>query len=256
MLPLGPLDWTGQPFLILYLALLAIALVTSFVAPELLRPHGHDRPVTDPADLALLAGGPTRYAEAEVARRLATGELVMIGKDRFATRTGADMAWRTLSRDVRRRTAAIEARLRGGGLLLGSGERAAMRAWAVMPLVVLALFGTTKIAIGLSRDRPVGFLVALVAVTAILAAVRLFADSRTEAGRAAVKRARASHDRLRRAPTRAETALGVALFGTAVLAGSEFERLHQLRSSSGDGGGGGDGGGDGGGGGGCGGCGG
>ena len=100
----------------------------------------------------------------------------------------------------------------------------------------------------------------LLVLTAVLALWRFFAvDRRTKGGIEAVKHAQGKSDRLRRAPTGDETGQAVALYGTAVLAGTPLAAFHTMRSSnSGDGGGcSSDGGGDGGGGcggGGCGGC--
>ena len=126
----------------------------------------------------------------------------------------------------------------------------------VLPLLALIAFGAIKLMVGLSRDRPVGFLVVLLIATAILAVIRWRAIDRcTRAGRAALARVRQEAERIKAAPTRQEMATAVALFGTAVLAGSAFAPLHTLRAGSSAGSGGcGGGGGDGGGGGGCGGC--
>jgi hypothetical protein len=113
--------------------------------------------------------------------------------------------------------------------------------------------------IGDMRERPIGFLSALLVLTALLAIVRWFSvDRRTKAGLTAVAATKEQSDRIRRAPTDTDVGLAVALFGTTVLAGSAWWDFHRMRAAtSGDGGGGSsDGGSDGGGcgGGGCGGC--
>ena len=74
------------------------------------------------------------------------------------------------------------------------------------------------------------------AVTAAFAAAghRVFAvDRRTKGGLAVVKEAKRRAERLKRAPTQAETGMAVALFGTAVLAGSPLADLHRMRQSDG-----------------------
>jgi hypothetical protein len=227
-MPLGPFDWTGEPFLILYGALFVIATLVSFVAPALLRPAGSRRAATDADALALLAGGRDRLFSAAVTQMLTAGTLRMYGGKHFAPAPGAR------------------------GALPISAEVD----WTALPYVVLAAFGVAKLAVGAERDRPIEYLAAALVVTVLLAVIRFASlDRRSDAGRAAVRRARGIHERLRRAPTRTEMGLGVALFGTAVLAGSEFDDFHKLRAA-GDGGGGSSDSSDGGGcgGGGCGGC--
>ena len=65
---------------------------------------------------------------------------------------------------------------------------------------------------------------------------------RTQAALDAVAEAKRSNERARRAPTTGEMGTAVALFGTGVLAGSEWNDFHRMRSagdggtSSGDGG--------------------
>jgi uncharacterized protein (TIGR04222 family) len=151
-----------------------------------------------------------------------------------------------------------ERRLIASGLLMDGGEARRVRLIAALPFMGLFAFGTAKLLVGLSRDKPVGFLIAFLVATAIAILIRTFSvDRRTDAGVEAVKAAQRRHERLRRAPTTGETGTAVALFGTTVLAGSAFAALHQMRTqndngSGGDSSGGGDGGGCGGGG--CGGC--
>ena len=271
---LGPFDLTGGPFLSLYFTLLAVGLVAGFLIPRWLRPAGRNQRVTDVDELALLAGGKPRFADAVVARLLASGALEMAGRDQFAVAPGASGAsaaerrllamrspigWRELKAALETSTGPLEQRLVQRGLVMDAGERARLRFWATLPFALLIAFGAIKMIIGAARDRPIGFLTALVVVTVVVAIVRwISVDRRTQAGLQALEEARARAQRIRRAPTGGEMGEAVALFGTAVLAGSLWEDYHRLRSvgngsSGGDGGGGGS---DGGGGcgGGCGGC--
>lgn len=265
---------TGGPFLLLYGALLIITIFAGFTIPRWLRPDGRSQPVTDANDLAWLAGGPARFADAVVARLLSARALDMIGKDNFRAiaRDGGQnaaehsvlalpqpMSWQAIERTLRPYAEPVERRLTASGLLMDGATLFQMRFWQTSPYLLLIVFGATKWLIGDARGRPVGFLTALLIVTAILALIRFLAvDRRTRAGRNAVDEAVSRSARLKQAPTSSEIGLAVALFGTAVLAGSGWAAFHQMRSAgSGDGGGGsGDGSGDGGGcgGGGCGGC--
>lgn len=274
---MGPFDWTGGPFLLLYITLLCVVILLGIIIPARMRPEGRRRPVTDPEQLAYLSGGSTRLADTVTARLLAAKALVIGEKDRLdiaahnaTTRaeTGvlaltAPLDWGRIERAVRPEAARIQSDLERAGLMLDSGERATLRYWALLPYAMLLVFGATKLAIGEARDRPVGFLIALLIVTAVAALIRAATIARlTRAGTDAIADARKGADRVRRAPLPAETGIAVALFGTAVLAGSEFDAFHKMRAASGDAGSGGgdssssgDGGGGGGsGGGGCGGC--
>jgi uncharacterized protein (TIGR04222 family) len=260
IMPLGPFDWTGQPFLILFGALFVIATLVSFVVPALLRPTGREPERIDPDDLALLAGGRERLFSAAATRLLAAGTLQLRGKHFAVAPGGGDLAiepgaqWSGVERGLRGHATAIEARLRRAGLLIDAPTLTSMRRWAAFPYLGLVTFGLLKLLIGAERGRPIDFLAAGVVVTALMVVMRAAGvDRRSHAGRIAVIKARRTHQRLRRAPTRAEMGLAVALFGTGILAGSEFAEFHKLRAASGDGGGG-DTSGDGGCGGRCGGC--
>ena len=120
--------------------------------------------------------------------------------------------------------------------------------------VVLALFaiplllGLAKVQVGLERHKPVGFLIMLLIVTAIIAVVFLFGPQLTRAGREALAAEKARNARAARAPLESELMLAVALTGLVVLSGTPYGALYAAsKVSGGDGGGGG--GGDGGGGG-------
>ena len=275
---LGPFDLTGGPFLILYGGLLILTIIAGFTIPRWLRPEGRTPRRIDTEDLAWLAGGP-RLAETVAARLLATRQLAMAGKNKFtpsqlgggtpversvlALPDGA--SWDRVAGAVGRHGERIRERLIDAGLLMDGWNALQMRFFQTLPYVLLLGFGYAKLLIGEAREKPVGYLTALLVVTGILALIRFAAlDRRTRAGQEALAEARARSERLRRAPAGGETDLAVALFGTVVLVGSDWGGFHQMRatSSGSDGGSGGSGCGSGGGGcggggcggGGCGGC--
>jgi uncharacterized protein (TIGR04222 family) len=268
---LGPFDLTGGPFLALYVFLLAVAVVAGFVMPRRLRPPGRRQKVTDVDQLAFLAGGPRRFNEAVVSRLLATRSLTMIGRSRFRANAPARAAspaegrvlalaspirWKAVASALRSYSRSVDRNLVASGLVMSRQDRFAVRFWALLPYLMLLAFGATKWVIGNARDRPIGYLSALLIVTMMLAIVRwVTIDLRTEAGTVALAEARRRSGRLKIAPTTPETDLAVALFGTAVLAGSGWSDFHRLRKSEASTCGGGCSGGGGGcGGGGCGGC--
>ena len=74
-MPLGPFDWTGGPFLALYAGLFVLALVAAISIPRRLRPQGRWQRLTDPDELAYLAGGPVRFVDTVVARLLTDGRM-------------------------------------------------------------------------------------------------------------------------------------------------------------------------------------
>lgn len=269
---LGPFDLTGEPFLALYLGLFALVLLLSFLIPARLRPDGRRQPVTDPEHLAWLAGGTERFAEAVAARLLAAGALVLAGghfgiRDRDSGRTAAERGvlalrppvdWSAIASRVKEHSGPLERRMTEAGLLMSRAEQSNIRFWTLLPWLMLLVFGATKWAIGDMRERPVGYLGLLLILTVVAAAIRYFTIGRTtRAADEALARARESSQRIRRATTRDEAGLAVALFGTVVLAGSGWDEFHKLRNAGGDGGGGDSGSSDGSsgcGGGGCGGC--
>jgi uncharacterized protein (TIGR04222 family) len=250
---LGPFDLTGGPFLILYLVLLVAAAVAGFVIPVRLRPPGRKQDIVDPDVLAVLAGGKGRFVEALVARLLARGALVILGRSGFGAKAGASgntaaeqrvlaltapIKWTTIQSQIADYAEPVARKLAGSGLHMTDEEAARTRWWQTLPYVLLIGFGTIKLMVGEARGKPVGFLIGLLVVTAVFAAIRWFAlDRRTQAAHDALAEAASRNERLKRAPTTSEIGTAVALFGTGVLAGSAWNDFHRMRSaSSGDGG--------------------
>lgn len=277
----GPFDWTGGPFLILYCSLLLLVLYAGLAIPARLRPHGSAVTVTDPDELAYLAGGTRRFEDSVMARLFAAHAITLERDGKFQpdprhpARSDAERSvlavsgpakWRAIAAALEPHAWPVRQRLIRGGKLMTERSVLALRFWQTAPYILLLVFGAIKWEVGTARERPVGYLTALMVVTAILALIRFcVVDRRTRAGKAVIDEARSRLDRLRRAPTRDETGLAVALFGTAVLTATIWGDYHRMRTdnggsgdggtSSSDGGSSGDSGGGGGcGGGGCGGC--
>lgn len=245
---LGPFDLAGGPFLQLYGILFGLAIIAGFVIPRWLRPDGYAGRVTDTGELAFLSGGAARFADAVVAGLLATRALVMIGRKGFyaqsrdAGRTAAErsvlalpgeLSWSKIARTLKPQAEPIGRRLVTDGLIMDAGLIQQMRFWQTSPYFLLLAFGMIKLTVGITRHRPVGFLMLFLFATAILAAIRWFSvERRTRGGLAALEDARAGAERLKRAPTSTEADLAVALFGTVVLVGSGWSDFHLLRSAS------------------------
>ncbi|GEO01371.1 hypothetical protein NSE01_32030 [Novosphingobium sediminis] len=247
MTGLGPFDLNGPEFLLLYGELALIALVAGFLIPRYLRPEGRTgyRPNED--ELALLAGGRERFAETVAVRLLSAGAASMQSDgmlqirdqtgggtvaERRVIALGSPVRWRDLLLAVTGPAENAEHKLSQRGLLMDPATLLQMRLLQTAPSALLFLFGAAKWGIGTLRDKPVGMLTALLAVTAVVAALRFAAvDRRTRAGKAALADARFAAARLRRATPNDETPLAVALFGTSVLIGLYLSDFHRMRSA-------------------------
>jgi uncharacterized protein (TIGR04222 family) len=266
---LGPFELAGGPFLALYLVLLVGAALATIPLAGWLRPHGRAGYIGTEDELAALAGGRVRVAEAATVRLLANGQLVQQDKKHFVSRYtgGGDTAterailgaarhapWSKLQSAASDQYPSLERRLIANGLLMDRPQRLWQQLLTASPLLMVLGFGAIKLMIGLERDKPVGFLAMLLAITGLLIVVRMVRSSpATHEGLQLIAREKAKADRIRRAPQQDEMGTSVALFGTAVLAGSAFSQFHVMRRAQ-DGGGDGGSSSDGGCGGGCGGC--
>lgn len=273
---MGIFDLTGGPFLMLYGVLFLTAAIAGLLIPRWLQREGRAPAALQPEALAYLAGGASRYADTVIAGQLAARALALEAGGRLRALAGAsvrrragggalmldDVApWGKAFTALVRQARHIEAQLVDAGLMMDRAQTFRLRLLASAPWLLLLAIGLTKWEIGRLRDKPVGYLSLFLVVTVFALVVRFATvDRRTRAAHDLLATERRRGDRLRRAPRDDEFPLAVALFGTAVLSGSEFGGYHALRTEGGgDAGavgadGGSDGGGGGCGGGGCGGC--
>ena len=251
MTGLGPFDLYGSEFLTLYAVLGLVAVAASLMIPPFLRPKGRSARPADADELALLAGGRERFAEAVAVRLLAAGSAIVQsggtlqirdprGGQTLAERRVAALSspvrWKDITDTLTGPAETGERRLEEKGLLLGKAIALQMRLIQSAPLGLLFAFGLTKWIIGSMRDRPVAYLGVLLVLTLLAAILRYgVLDRRTRAGKLAVAQARADAARLRRAVPTDEAAMAVALFGTSVLAGSYLSDFHRMRAANGGG---------------------
>lgn len=277
----NPLDWTGGPFLQLYLLLMLVAVIGSIVLRRSLRDTGAGSGGTpDVFELAYLADGPARCTDAAVTRLLhdgdavwdvATSTLRLKGRvsdlqaplDSIAKCIAVDGKPAALVKRAEAALAPLRQRLEQRGLWLNAAQVARVRWLGCLPLFALLAFGFAKMQIGLSRGKPIALLVVLSIVLGVITLVFLLKrPRRTRAGDRALATAKVRHARATRAPRPEDLSLAVALAGTTILGTTAYAQYHQNRQppasssdssgsdgSSSDSGGGGDGGG-----GGCGGC--
>ena len=273
----NPLDWPAKPFLALYIALLLgtgilcwlrlrsvrVSTGSSIGAPE------------SYVETAYLAGGPQRAVDAAIVDLLAQNALVLdpgskrlrvtrqdpLQEPAHAMRnavlsTGGDP--RKLLRRSRTIMAPVALLLARRRLWMDADAVKAMQRRIAVTAALLLALGLTRLVIGMARAEAVGYLILLLILTSVLAAVALLSSrwQRTTAGDRMLHRLKQRHARLVLSARTDELPLAVALGGTVVLATTPYADYHRLRvSPSGSDSGGSDGDGDGdGGGGGCGGC--
>lgn len=290
---LNPLDLPGPAFLTFYVFSLIVAHFAGKALMQLCRSsHAHAVNLPDdlpPAEAAFLAGGTERAVDTALVRLL-HDDLIAVkpGGGGFETKAAKPDSLKLsdlqsdVYREIARKKGSVDAlhrlkstfltrvqvRLAGDGLLLarGSAEAACVSGAQALPFAVVIALGIVKIFVGLSRHRPVTFLIVFVLVSLVVLGIKMFKlplrSARGEAALKKLKRRNAALETTVRRRSRelddATLLFAVALFGPQVLATSEFAWMHQgfvnRNSGSSDGGGGGGSCGGGGGGGGCGGC--
>jgi uncharacterized protein (TIGR04222 family) len=241
----GLYGFTADEFLFLYAFLLILAIVLSRWIASRVRTKGKRRKVTDPDELAILANGRKRFGEASLIRLITTG-IINTGDDGRFVAVQPDLAiapahvavvnatpspWKVLLAVAKPYGDDATQRLVSNGLMMDTQALDRLKRLQALPFAALLLFGGLRFIVGIVRDRPTGFLFILLLITLVMAAFRhLKADQRTRTGIKAVRAAKVANRRLKRAPTVDELPQAVALFGTAVLAGSSFEYVHRLRT--------------------------
>jgi uncharacterized protein (TIGR04222 family) len=191
-------DLRGPEFLVFYAAGFVAAFMASLILERFAR-KGTARVVEEPRDpyeIAFLGGGGTRVVDAALAAlygRKALGVRQDNNKGTYLKRVpGAELPSHEIEsvvqkaipqddevklRDLRRSMAPtmdrIQSKLAFDGLVLDAASLSRLRWWCAAPFVVLLLMGAVKLLVGLSRGKPVIFLVVFLFITAIVLAVRL-----------------------------------------------------------------------------------
>lgn len=273
----NPLNWPAGPFLNLYLAFIAAALVGIFLFRFRLIFTAPPAPPPPPdvLELAWLSGGRRKAADTVLVALFEAGAAMAAGKrgeihinlvgsslpwefQSFARYLGGQTTRSGFAKQIKPRLDEIESDLVRVGLIPPPKQIVWLTVMTWVLLSVPLAMGGLKIGVGLARARPIGILTELELGTFLIAwLLAAFPPGRTMTGRSAFRASRREHRRVKRAPGSWEMAMAFALTGPAVLAGTSYARAmgHSRfggSSDSGCGGGGGDGGGDGGGG--CGGC--
>jgi uncharacterized protein (TIGR04222 family) len=309
-------DWNGPEFLSFYLVSLIAAICWSLrrskKALEKFGTRGGTDAPSDPYELAFLAGGEARAVQLAVVRLLHKelvrwksgflgARLIRNGDkpgsslpaiesallERVAAKGASGIPVKLACQGLASTLKPVEVRLAAKGLRPTAEERSRASQFVILPMHLLGIIGLVKLVIGVSREKPVGFLVVFLIVTAIAGwAIASRTRRLTPAGERVLADLRTKHHLAKGAAERHESedlpmiSNGVALFGALSLASSFayadlYQDLNRITgrtsadasggcssgcggisggSSGSDSGGGSDGGGSGCGGGGCGGC--
>ncbi|HZI15323.1 MAG TPA: TIGR04222 domain-containing membrane protein [Myxococcus sp.] len=295
---MNPLNWSGPAFLALYIPLFGLSLLAGIALRWWLKhpgaPPGMPPPSVSPYEAALLRG-PQSLIEAAMASlfhqgliRTESGRLVTADKIPFsaplierivhaAVETG-ELHRRSVLDRARPAIRQLQGPLVARGWLLDEARSQQARWLPLLPALAVQLLGMAKLLVGMSRDRPVGWLLLLSFFWGVMVlGFLIMAPQRTRLGDTVFNLIRMEHGLSRLSATgplsasplsSGHVALVAGLFGLTAVGFDEFEDLRRLTEShgfsrgppgsgSGDSGsgdsGGGDSGGDGGGGG-CGGC--
>lgn len=193
-------DWDGPSFLGFYAVAFVVALIWSLRRRSQANacfglPGAAHVALNDPYEIAFLAGGVPRCTQVALVKLMVSGAVAVrrtriLGNARLvavaAVAPDANQAERALYHSIRSRgekglplegicqsvapaLSGVEARLAKLGLRPTSSETAGRGFRVVMPLMGLILIGVVKVVIGLSRDKPVWFLVIFLFITLMVA---------------------------------------------------------------------------------------
>lgn len=270
-------DLNGPTFLGVYVLLLFVAVLWSVkrrqsVLDKFSLPGAAETLLTDPYEIAYLAGGAPRCAQVVVVKLIQCGavkwERTRILKESRLVAVGQaepgfneiermvfisllsygkkGMALNDVSRLVSTKLSGIESRLAKLGLRPTASEASGRGCFIILPMFALMVFGIVKLVIGVSRDKPVLFLIILIILTFIAAAIIAAHKKKlTPAGEDLLGRMRADNARPSDMEPLNASLCGIALLGISaaatdpLLAGLEsaltkdISRIGQQSGSSG-----------------------
>lgn len=268
------LDWQGPAFLTFYGVAFVLAMVLSLRRSASKRKRfelpGSRKELTDPYEAAYLAGGPPRVVQLAVARLLKLGlvewKTSWTGGRLIATGAPAPaeglrsievsiltralgqkrgLVLTEIGQALSSKLTALEARLASAGLRPMSQEVQGQGMKVCLPMFAVMAIGVVKLVIGLSRDRPVGFLVIALFASLVILLIIGSSHTRRTGLLTASGRETLEHMRTRQAtnysPGLGAWSMGVALMGPVAMTGllehqdiiSQLKGLQQNSSSGG-----------------------
>ncbi|MEK6288482.1 MAG: TIGR04222 domain-containing membrane protein [Acidobacteriota bacterium] len=247
---MNPFELRGPEFIGLYIIVLAAACLLAYILRKSVK--GVDRDFAlrgaslDAYEAAYLSGGAKLATETAIATLLCTKAFRLSFVDNtLSAIAGAprvshpfeqtvyrivESGEATTVKSIRTKAAAtangIATRLQALGLVINVEQNTRAQTLPVIILVMVFLFGAIKVLIGLSRNRPVGFLFVLCCLTALIAFFLYKSSShRTKAGDDTFERLKRENSALestaKSKPERlaaGDVALAMGLFGITALA--------------------------------------
>lgn len=245
-------DLNGPAFLVIYIVALVLATIWCIVRTgKVLEPFDAKGvppdDLTNPYEIAFLAGGAPRMSQLAITRLLASGGVKIkrhltsgghleltevpaqfeerIENDLYsAARSGGrkGLPLKEVGKLVQPYAMAVEAHLAKLGLRPTAKEHSGLGLKAAWPMFILIGIGAAKLVLGITRDKPVGILVFLLVITVVIAfAMAASVERLTPTGKNLLKKMRDNFPR----PTSgtdlepAMMATGVALLGPLMLVG-------------------------------------
>ena len=252
---LNPFLWEGPAFLGLYILLLLIAMAGLLLSRRVLHGGGltGQHAGLTPYELAYLVGGPQRVLDTATAELLAGGYATVDAErgclllstepkhlpkplNLYAPLLTNPKWLRNLPAKQHHQLQPLANSLLQRGLLIDEEARQKQRLQPRLVLGALAAFGFIKVIVGIGNQRPVGFLLALLAVTWLFAWLMARRSTwRSEAGDRAVEDLRRSHSHLLLAPGNQNLGLAVALgAGAAAFTGTAYAAVLAYKPAASD----------------------
>ncbi|RAM51487.1 MAG: TIGR04222 domain-containing membrane protein [Hapalosiphonaceae cyanobacterium JJU2] len=239
----NPLDLNGSEFLWVYFLLAILAFVCAISLRWFFRTSGKnslgESNSLDAYELAYLNGGAYRSVDAAIAKLVQDKVLTVSAINRNLHLEKAPSAnshpleksiteamieesisgtnyapIETIRTRVISATNSIRRNLENQGLLVSDRQAKIINIATATPVLVLLMLGISKIIVGIYRDKPVGFLVGMCIVIAIVGFSLLAKPHRTQSGDRTLNYYRSSYSQS------SDIAFAFALFGSAVLIGS------------------------------------
>ncbi len=249
----NPLNWSGVEFLGLYAAVLAGVISLGSMIRYAWWPEDEE-PTENltPEEVACLQGNDKLAIHTALARLMTTNviQCIPFGSEEHFRISGplpeqpsqlesALISKISNSQDVTLAdlhatgspvTQSLESALRDRGWLTTEDYASTARFVPFVMTAGVAIVGAAKVAVGLSREKPVGFLTVAVVVTFVIALMFLKRPRVTHAVHRWLKEQRATHSPLKDVrsmsnPTSQDVALATALFGSLALTGTVCEPL-------------------------------
>ncbi|MBM7112409.1 TIGR04222 domain-containing membrane protein [Archangium primigenium] len=254
---MNPLDWSGPEFLDFYVPLLCVCFVGAWVWKHALNlpseaPTRRELEKLSPGEVAALEGPATALRAAVAALvqkntlRLDDEGLSVVGRlsgratalDRAIVRAveGQHRSLGAVHTEVAPELRALEDDLREQGLMRTPAQDRAYTYYPWLAFLAVLGLGGVKVVVGVSRDRPVGYLLAVLVLGFAVGLTLCFKNARfTRRGARAQAQLRELHAPLRHAGERADgnaqqlsadnVALAVALFGVGALSTLHYSSL-------------------------------